>query len=515
MRAAPVPLPFRDTSNLPPVPMSTTIRAALAAILAASAVALPAQSATRKPPAKPAKAAPAPAAPALRPATQREELERIIQRRVLPNGLEVIVVENHGVPLATVELVVRNGSFTQTPDYAGLAHVYEHMFFKSNEDYPHPEQFVARASELGAIYNASTKEEVVNYYLTVPSDSLRGAMQFLESAFSAPLFRSDELDTEKQVVIGEYDRQESNPFFHLLQAMDRAMWGNEVSRKNMIGDRDVVESVTPEKMFEIEHRYYIPNNAAVIVAGDVIPDSAFKLAADVFGPMPRGPDPFAKYPIPPFPPLTKSVPVVVEQPINAVVVMVQWRGPSVREDPQSTYAADVFSDVLNQDGSAFQKALVDSGLWTQVLVNYYTLNHTGPITISGETSPEKLKAALAALYGEIAKFDKPGYFTAAELEPQKQQRAVGTAMGLERASGFSHELGVWWAVAGLDYYMGYVDNMAKQTTADLRAYASKYIVDKPHVAGVLLSAQARRASGITDADLIGQSAVAAPAAGSK
>ena len=488
-----------------------------AVLIAAAAAVAPAQgtpkSATPKsktpPPAAPA------TAPALRPASQREELERIIQRKVLPNGLEVMVVENHGVPLATVELVVKNGSFTQTADYAGLAHVYEHMFFKSNKDYPDPEDFVARASKLGALFNASTKEEVVNYYLTVPSDSLDGAMRFLESAFSAPLFRDDELATEKEVVIGEYDRQESSPFFHLQQAMDRAMWGSEVSRKNMIGDRDVVKSVTPAKMFEIEHRYYIPNNAALIVAGDVIPDSAFAMAQKVFGGMPKGPDPFVANPIPPFPPLDKSVPVVVEEPINTVIVLVQWRGPSVRVDPAPTYAADVFSDVLNQDGSNFQKRLVDTGLWNQVLVNYYTLNQVGPITISGETSPEKLKPALAALYAEIAKFDQPGYFTEAELEPQKQQRAVGTAMGLERASGFAHELGFWWAVASLDYYMGYVDNMAQRTTADLRAYAKKYIVGKPHVTGILLAPQVKQMLGLTDAEIVGDTLFTTVAPGMK
>src|SRR5512141_2688429 len=67
---------------------------------------------------------------------QRAELDKIIKRRVLENGLEVIVVENHGVPLATVEIDVKNGSFTQTPEYAGLAHMYEHMFFRSNSPYP-------------------------------------------------------------------------------------------------------------------------------------------------------------------------------------------------------------------------------------------------------------------------------------------------------------------------------------------------------------------------------------------
>src|SRR3954463_16583254 len=89
---------------------------------------------------------------------QRAELERRIRRDTLANGLEVIVVENHGVPLATIEADVRNGSFTQSDSYEGLSHLYEHMFFKANLAYPMPEQFVARASELGAVFNATTQE---------------------------------------------------------------------------------------------------------------------------------------------------------------------------------------------------------------------------------------------------------------------------------------------------------------------------------------------------------------------
>ena len=73
---------------------------------------------------------------------QRAELEKIIQRKVLANGLEVIVVENHGVPLATVEVNVKNGSFTQPPEYEGLAHMYEHMFFRANSKYPRAQEFL-------------------------------------------------------------------------------------------------------------------------------------------------------------------------------------------------------------------------------------------------------------------------------------------------------------------------------------------------------------------------------------
>src|SRR4051812_28994890 len=155
---------------------------------------------------------------------QRAELDKIIQRQVLPNGLEVIVVENHGVPLATIEIDVKNGAFTQTPEFEGLAHMYEHMFFKSNADFPEPEAFVQRAAELGAVFNGTTQEERVNYYATLPADSLDGGMHFLASAFRAPLFRRDELERERAVVIGEYDRQESSPYFRLTNEMNRRLW---------------------------------------------------------------------------------------------------------------------------------------------------------------------------------------------------------------------------------------------------------------------------------------------------
>ena len=433
---------------------------------------------------------------------QRAELEKIIKRKVLANGLEVIVVENHGVPLVTIEADVKNGAFTQTPEYAGLAHMYEHMFFRANSRYPEPESFVDRAGDLGAVFNGTTSEERVNYYLTIPADSLAGGMSFIASALQAPLFRQDELERERQVVIGEYDRNESSPFFQLTRAMDQKLYPGNFSRKNIIGDRQVILTTTPEKMRTIQRRYYVPNNSALIVAGDVDPAKVFSLAEQTVGHWSRGVDPFAADPIPSIPSLAKSEGVIVESNVGAITVFVQWQGPSVGKDPGATYAADVFSDVLNDPGSNFQQRLVDSGLWQTMGVNYYTLNQTGPITISGQTSPENLRKALAALYAEIAKFDTPGYFDAEELEAVKAHRAVTSAFDRERSSGFAHTLGFWWSVASLEYYMGYVDNMAKQTTDNLRAYARKYIVAKPHITGVLIAPEARQQLRLTGEELL-------------
>lgn len=435
--------------------------------------------------------------------SERALLERVTRRRALSNGLEVVVVENRSVPLATIEIDVRNGSFTQTPEFVGLAHMYEHMFFKANDSYPNVDAFLGRSAELGAIFNGTTKEESVSYYLTLPSDSLEGGLRFIAAALRTPLFLPDELAQEKEVVIGEYDRQEASPYFALTQSMGQKLWPGNWSRKDVIGDRDVIRHVTPDQMREIQHRYYVPNNSALIVTGDVDTARVFRLAEDIFGDWPRAQDPFEAYPIPPIVPLSDNQVVISEAPLGAVTVLIQWQGPSVGADRAATYAADVFSDALNMPGSLFQRRLVDSGLFQDVGVNYYTLNHVGPITISGQTTPDKLRAAIAALDREITRFDSVGYITPNELAEVKAQRAVNSAFGRERASGYAHTIGFWWSVADMEYYFGYVDNMAAQTPNDLAAYARRYIVGKPHVTGIVIAPGDRRAIALTESELRG------------
>ncbi|MBL8961480.1 MAG: insulinase family protein, partial [Gemmatimonadetes bacterium] len=424
---------------------------------------------------------------------QRAELEKILSKKLLPNGMEIVVLENHGVPLATVELNVRNGSFTQGKGYEGLAHLYEHMFFKANEALPNPDEFLSRASDLGAVFNATTQEERVNYYMTLPKDSVAGAIQLMAAAMRTPMFLKEELEREREVVLGEYDRQESNPHWAFQRDLNMALYPGQYSRKNVIGDREILRTAEPAKLFEIQKKYYIPNNTVLIVTGDVKPAEIFRLAEAAFGDWKPGPDPFKLDPIPPIPPLKGNEVVITEQPVNAVTVWVTWQGPSVRRDPQATFAADVFSDVINQSLSTFQRRLTDTGLFQSVGFNYYTLDQVGPISIQGQTTPEKLKAALAALDKEITQLADPGYITADQLEAAKAERAVSTAFGMERASDFAHTLGFWWSVADLEYYMGYIDNMAKQTLQDLQAYAKKYIIGKPRITGVLIDPESRKA----------------------
>ena len=425
-----------------------------------------------------------------------------IRDTTLANGLQVIVVENHAVPLVTVEFDVKNGSYTQSPEYEGLAHLYEHMFFKANAAIPSQERYLERLRELGGSFNGTTAEERVNYYVTVGTDSLAPTLQFMENAIRSPLFLEDELVRERPVVLGEFDRNEANPFFHLIRGTDSLLWSpGYFSRKNVIGDRRIILSTPQDKMRAIQRQYYVPNNTALILSGDITPARGFKLAADVLDDWPRGADPFAT-PIPNPPPLTRSLAIVVEKPVRSVGLMLRWQGPSVTTDPEATYAADVLSAVVANPASRFQKRLVERGLSFGVQVNYYTLAKTGPITAFGQTTPGNVLALQQAIVQEFARLLDTTYITAAELAGAQQQLGIQALYEREQPNEWAHTVGFWWSVASLDYYRNYVPNMQRVSRTDIARYVRTYIVGKPFVVGVLISPQARAQARLTPEALL-------------
>ena len=410
----------------------------------------------------------------------------------LANGLEVIAVENRIVPLVTVELDVRNGSYTEPPEYNGLSHLYEHMFFKANATIPSQEKYLARTRELGMSWNGTTSEERVNYFFTLSKDSLSQGLAFMRAAALTPLFLQSELERERPVVTGEYDRGESNPQFHLFRAVNRKLWYKYFSRKNVMGERETILTADQKKMQTIKERYYIPNNSALLVAGDVDHEQVFTLAKEYFGDWQKGEDPFTLYPVPEHPPLLKSETVVVEKPVNAVTLMISQHGPSLSKDPAATYAADVLSFILSQRNSGFQKRLVESGLCSFVSLQYQTLDHTGPITVAAQMSPEKFAEAERAIFSEIAQLTSPDYYTDEQLDYAKVQLERSELFGQERPSQFVHTVGYWWSVAGgLQYYLHYVENLKTVTRDDINAYVKKYIQGTPFVKGILVSPKDR------------------------
>jgi zinc protease len=133
-------------------------------------------------------------------------------------------------------------------------------------------------------------------------------------------------------------------------------------RKNTIGEVTALLGVQPARLREIYGRYYVPNNAALVVTGDVSAERVIEAARRHFGSWRRRPDPFAGAPVGEAPPLAASRVVVVSGPVEAVTLTLQWQGPSVGADRAETYAADVLAEVVNDEQSDLTHRLVDTGL---------------------------------------------------------------------------------------------------------------------------------------------------------
>ncbi len=408
--------------------------------------------------------------------------------KVLPNGLQVVVIENSKVPLATIEIAVKNGAYTEGPEFSGLSHLFEHMFFKANRDYPDQEKFLKRIEELGAFFNGTTDVERVNYFFTFDRDSLNAGLRFMNAAIRFPIYREEDMKKERPVVDGEFQRGESDPYFQLWYAIQQKLWGDLVTRKVAIGIHEVINTATPEKMMVIKNKYYFPNNSLLTICGDVKHDEAFAMAEKIFGDWANsGFDPIQKYPIPPFKPLDKSIYFVKETSIaQTPYVQFSWQGPSYLTDSASTVAADVFSTIVGLNSSKLQQALVDKGLASTVSLGYTTCKYVGPIDLFVVPNPNKLQECYNELIKQINMFADSNYFTDEQLKNAKAILLRNDIYNKEKPSTLPSQMSYMWCSTSLNYYTDNTDNYQKVTRADIQKYLSTYLIGKPMVAGMVI-----------------------------
>lgn len=422
-------------------------------------------------------------------ASSQPRLPKDYYWKKLSNGLEVLVIENHKVPLATIEIAVKNGAYTEGPEYSGLSHLFEHMFFKANKDYPDQEKFIKRTEELGMIWNGTTGDERVNYYFTFDKDSLKAGLKFMNAAIRFPIYRTEDMQKERPVVDGEFQRGESDPGFQLWIAVNKKVWGDLFTRKNAIGDHDVINTATPEKMMVIKDKYYFPNNSILVICGDVNPKEAFAQAEAIFGDwQSSGFDPHEKFPIPEFKPIEKTEYLIKESSIaQTPYTMYTWQGPDTRNDSIGTLAADVFSTILGLNSSKWQQALIDKGLASYVGLNYQTLKHVGPVSIFAVPNPGKLKEFTAELMNQVSQFADDNYFTDEQLQTAKDILRRNHIRNTEKPSSLASSATYWWCSASLNYFTDYIPGMMNITRADIQNYLKKYVIGKPYIAGMIIN----------------------------
>jgi zinc protease len=287
--------------------------------------------------------------------------------------------------------------------------------------------------------------------------------------------------------------------------MNNRLFFKYPSRKSPSGNKQTVRAATTDMMRLIQARYYVPNNSAIVVTGDVSPQAVFLLVEELFSDWPRRPkDPFIEFPLVEHPPLPKSVGAILTEPVQNVVLDLGWQGPSIGKDDAASYAADVFSFILRQPNSHFQRALVDTGLVTAIDISWLTQRNVGPINVVAQTTPDKGHTAIKAIYNEIAHFNDKDYFTDEQLESAKALLEADDLYSREKLSDYAHTLSFWWASTGLEYFRGYLGRLRATSRADISRYITTYIQGKPHVGLVLLSDEAQEKIKITPEELIGQ-----------
>ncbi|APX21445.1 MAG: insulinase family protein [Rhodobacteraceae bacterium] len=221
---------------------------------------------------------------------QDQETEDQVTTFTLDNGLEVVVIEDHRAPVVSHMVWYRAGSADETPGSSGVAHFLEHLLFKGTDTLD-PGEFSKIVAQNGGTDNAFTSYDQTAYYQRVAADRL-GLMMEMEADRMVNL-RLDEEDilTERDVIIEERNmRVENDPSALMREQLGATLYLNHRYGIPIIGWRDEMETLDLDAAYDFYHRFYAPNNAILIVAGDVTPDEVKALAEEHYGPLEANPE---------------------------------------------------------------------------------------------------------------------------------------------------------------------------------------------------------------------------------
>ncbi|APZ55089.1 M16 family metallopeptidase [Salipiger abyssi] len=208
----------------------------------------------------------------------------------LDNGMDVVVIEDHRAPVVVQMVWYRAGSADETPGRSGVAHFLEHLLFKGTDTLA-PGEFSQVVAKNGGTDNAFTSYDQTAYFQRIAADRL-GLMMEMEADRMVNL-RLDEEDilTERDVIIEERNmRVENDPAALMREQLGAALYLNHRYGVPIIGWRDEMETLDLDAAYDFYHRFYAPNNAILIVAGDVRPDEVQALAEEHYGPLPANPE---------------------------------------------------------------------------------------------------------------------------------------------------------------------------------------------------------------------------------
>ncbi len=206
----------------------------------------------------------------------------------LPNGLHCIVHENHTVPIVAIDLWYHVGSKNERPDRTGLAHLFEHMMFQGSRHVGKTEHF-AYIQRAGGTLNASTNEDRTNYFETLPSNQLELALWLESDRMMSLDISAENFENQRQVVKEERQmRYDNAPYGTVYEHLHQRAYFQHPYRWTTIGSMAHLDAVTLEEAQEFFKTYYVPNNATLVLSGDLTVEEAEKAVMRYFGDIPSG-----------------------------------------------------------------------------------------------------------------------------------------------------------------------------------------------------------------------------------
>ncbi|MFN4170107.1 MAG: M16 family metallopeptidase, partial [Pseudorhodobacter sp.] len=213
-----------------------------------------------------------------------------VTRFTLPNGLEAVVIEDHRAPVVVHMMWYRTGAADEPPGKSGIAHFLEHLMFKGTENMA-PGEFSATVEAQGGDDNAFTSWDYTAYFQRVAADRLDLMMRMEADRMRGLILSEQDVETERGVILEERSqRTDSDPGSLFGEQRRAALYLNHPYAIPIIGWRHEIEALGREDALEFYRTFYAPNNAILIVAGDVTPDEVRALAETHYGPIEPTPD---------------------------------------------------------------------------------------------------------------------------------------------------------------------------------------------------------------------------------
>ncbi len=409
-----------------------------------------------------------------------------IEHYWLDNGLEVILARDTTAPTVAVDIWYKVGSANDPEGKSGFAHLFEHMMFEGS---PHiPDNGMDQLLEpVGGSSNAYVGTDYTVYYDTVPSHQLPLALWIEADRMGGLDVTQANLDNQRAIVIEELQRSYDNrPYGTAVKALITVPYSYEPYKRPAIGNIDDVNAAQIEDVIEFHRTYYVPNNATLVVAGDIDFDTTRALIEDLFGPIPRGDDPPA---LPGFVPVDQEEAefITIEDPfINLPALLVAYEiPPLVHEDFP---ALNVLSRVLSVgDSSRLAKRLVDTGRALQA--DAWIFDNRGPGMFSFILIANvgvDLAELEEASYEELQKIIDEGV-------PQEELDKVIAGIRSRNILGLETALGLAESIQSVNYFTGDphavftgINRYQAVTSEDIQRVALEYLEESDrHVFNVV------------------------------